>query len=152
MNYLIVVAHPDDEVLGAGATIYRLLQNGHSVAVCTMVNHVGARSNISETLPLIFLSKFCSKTFLINKYDKIAQKYNNLDLKQVFIQGNPRYGKWVMEKKWLSELKVLSFENIEFKVPSDYHEYLKRGYGDYMKLPPENNRRAHNFYHIDFEK
>lgn len=50
MNYLIVVAHPDDEVLGAGATIYKLIQNGHSVAVCTMVNFVGARSNISETL------------------------------------------------------------------------------------------------------
>ena len=24
MNYLIVAAHPDDEVLGAGATIYKL--------------------------------------------------------------------------------------------------------------------------------
>lgn len=50
MNYLIVVAHPDDEVLGAGATIHKLIKSGNNVAVCTMVNHVAARANISDTL------------------------------------------------------------------------------------------------------
>lgn len=50
MNYLIVVAHPDDEVLGAGATICKLVSEGHSVAVCTMANHAAARVNISATL------------------------------------------------------------------------------------------------------
>lgn len=50
MNYLVVVAHPDDEVLGAGATIYRLINDGHSVAVCTLANHAAARANISQTL------------------------------------------------------------------------------------------------------
>ena len=50
MNYLVVVAHPDDEVLGAGATIHRLIQQGHKVAVATMANHAAARANISDTL------------------------------------------------------------------------------------------------------
>ncbi len=50
MNYLVVVAHPDDEVLGAGATIWNLIQNGHQVAVCIMADHAAARANISETL------------------------------------------------------------------------------------------------------
>lgn len=50
MNYLIVVAHPDDEVLGAGATIHKLISAGHAVAVCTMANHAAARANISATL------------------------------------------------------------------------------------------------------
>lgn len=50
MNYLIVVAHPDDEVLGVGATIHKLTRDGHSVAVCTMANHAAARANISATL------------------------------------------------------------------------------------------------------
>ena len=50
MNYLVVVAHPDDEVLGAGATIHKLIQNGHNVAIVTMANHAAARANISETL------------------------------------------------------------------------------------------------------
>ncbi len=50
MNYLIVVAHPDDEVLGAGATMHKLKKEGHKVAVCTMANHAAARKNISDTL------------------------------------------------------------------------------------------------------
>ena len=50
MKYLIVVAHPDDEVLGAGATISKLVKNGDEVAVCIMANHAAARVNISDTL------------------------------------------------------------------------------------------------------
>lgn len=50
MNYLVVVAHPDDEVLGVGATIPKLVKEGHRVAVATMANHAAARANISDTL------------------------------------------------------------------------------------------------------
>lgn len=50
MNYLVVVAHPDDESLGAGATIYELIKEGHNVAVSIMVAQAAARKNISETL------------------------------------------------------------------------------------------------------
>lgn len=52
MNYLIVVAHPDDEVLGAGATINKLIKEGNNVAVVTMANHAAARTNISDTLAI----------------------------------------------------------------------------------------------------
>ena len=50
MNYLLVVAHPDDEVLGAGASIRKFIQEGHNVALCIMVGKAGARANLSETL------------------------------------------------------------------------------------------------------
>lgn len=50
MNILFVVAHPDDEALGAGATIHKLVKEGHRVAVLTMANHAAARANISATL------------------------------------------------------------------------------------------------------
>lgn len=50
MNYLFVVAHPDDEVLGAGATICKLVEGGHQVAVAIMATHAAARANISATL------------------------------------------------------------------------------------------------------
>ncbi|MBR4731753.1 MAG: PIG-L family deacetylase [Lachnospiraceae bacterium] len=50
MNILFVVAHPDDEVLGAGATIHKLIGEGNKVAVATLVNQAGARANLSDTL------------------------------------------------------------------------------------------------------
>ena len=44
MKYLIVVAHPDDEVLGAGASIYKWTRNGDSVDVCIMSAEAKARA------------------------------------------------------------------------------------------------------------
>jgi LmbE family N-acetylglucosaminyl deacetylase len=43
MNYLFVVAHPDDEVLGAGATIRKLTNEGNKVEVCIMSSAAKAR-------------------------------------------------------------------------------------------------------------
>ncbi|KYH30422.1 1D-myo-inositol 2-acetamido-2-deoxy-alpha-D-glucopyranoside deacetylase [Clostridium tepidiprofundi DSM 19306] len=54
MTYLIVVAHPDDEVLGAGATMYKLVQKGHLVNVCILSGEVNARSS----------NKNCSSVFV----------------------------------------------------------------------------------------
>lgn len=50
MNYLVVVAHPDDEVLGAGATIHKLIKDGNKVAVAIMVSQAAARKDLSSTL------------------------------------------------------------------------------------------------------
>ena len=50
MNYLVVAAHPDDEVLGAGATIHKLIKEGHNVAVAIMVSQAAARNDLSSTL------------------------------------------------------------------------------------------------------
>lgn len=52
MSYLIVVAHPDDEVLGAGATMHKLAQEGCSVNVCILSGEVKARSFRPETQEL----------------------------------------------------------------------------------------------------
>ena len=44
MNYLIVVAHPDDEVLGAGASIWKWAHDGDEVDVCIMCTEAKARA------------------------------------------------------------------------------------------------------------
>ena len=44
MNYLLVVAHPDDEVLGAGASMYKWCKNGDVVDVAIMSTEAKARA------------------------------------------------------------------------------------------------------------
>lgn len=44
MKYLVVVAHPDDEVLGAGASIRKWTQNGDIVDICIMCTEAKARA------------------------------------------------------------------------------------------------------------
>lgn len=44
MKYLLVVAHPDDEVLGAGASIYKWTHNGDIVDVAIMCTEAKARA------------------------------------------------------------------------------------------------------------
>lgn len=52
MNYLIVVAHSGDEILGCGGTIQKLVKSGAGVSICVLD---GKRSygerNAEETLP-----------------------------------------------------------------------------------------------------
>ena len=70
MTYLIVVAHPDDEVLGAGATMYKLAKEGHSVNVCILSGEVEARKyrpSISE------LNEDVDKSMNILGVDKIIK-------------------------------------------------------------------------------
>lgn len=50
MNYLVVVAHPDDESDAAGGTIHKLIEEGNNVAVAIMVAKAEARRGLSETL------------------------------------------------------------------------------------------------------
>lgn len=44
MKYLLVVAHPDDETLGAGASIWKWTREGHIVDVCIMCSKAKARA------------------------------------------------------------------------------------------------------------
>lgn len=73
MSYLVVVAHPDDEVLGVGATMYKLAQEGHSVNVCILSGEVNARNfrpttdqlneDVNSSLNILGVDKVISGNF-----------------------------------------------------------------------------------------
>lgn len=73
MSYLLVVAHPDDEVLGAGATIQKLTEQGHEVNVAILSYNAEARafrpednelaSDAEEAMDMLGVNKIYKGTF-----------------------------------------------------------------------------------------
>ena len=51
-------------------------------------------------------------------------------------------------KAWFSTTLRVPFESIEVSIPAGYDDILKRSYGDYMQLPPEEERVGHHRYVI----
>lgn len=49
----------------------------------------------------------------------------------------------IVPKEYFGEGEYYEFEGIKLRGPSLYHEYLTHMYGDYMKLPPESERKTH---------
>lgn len=42
--------------------------------------------------------------------------------------------------------EIHRFENREFIIPSGYDEILRNYYGEYMKLPPKNQRISNHYF------
>ena len=50
----------------------------------------------------------------------------------------------------LDKLEPHRFEDDSFPIPSEYDAILKLKYGDYMKVPPLEQRNGHNIVDYDF--
>ncbi len=55
-----------------------------------------------------------------------------------------RLGQCYKTEKELSQLIRTKFEDMEVLIPVGWEIYLKRMYGDYMKLPPVNQQMGHH--------
>lgn len=96
------------------------------------------------------------KTLRVYKLLKIRRIYKRLDRlfhKQSFrssqysgtVMGAYHLKEIVPTRYWgaYEEASVWDFEGMKVKGPKMCHEYLTHMYGDYRKLPPENQRRIH---------
>ena len=84
---------------------------------------------------------------LSTKADKdyeLAQYYKEL--------GMFPYILWRYPKEWFEEAVWVPFEDTEMPIPKGYDGYLKRRYGNYMDLPPEEDRHPeHHLIFLDLE-
>lgn len=65
-----------------------------------------------------------------------------------FMDRDPRA--WAASPKEVYPPLRAPFENIEINLPRNYDEQLRRGFGDYMKLPPAEDRKNHYPSKLDF--
>ncbi len=56
----------------------------------------------------------------------------------------------IHETDGLFPLQKLKFEDLSVNFPGNIHSNLTREYGDYMQLPPEEKRKNHYPYKLDF--
>lgn len=84
---LIVVAHCDDELLGAGCYISKLIENGDAVYVCCMTSYSDVREeNIDEKMKQIHKELGVVKTYIAPYGASAIENVPHLD-KVKFIEG-----------------------------------------------------------------
>ena len=99
-----------------------------------------------------FISKFHKYDYWVKKYYSITSMYsektNRLGLYDLGINFLSHY--WVYKDE-LQDLIYVPFESIEIPIPKEYDRVLKRIYGEYMKFPDEETRKAWHGGKIIFE-
>ena len=77
------------------------------------------------------------------RIDSICRK-TSFDVAKYVADMSDRDGNVIpMDKDDFNSAVLLEFEDATFYCPAKWDEYLKKAYGDYMKLPPENKRFTH---------
>lgn len=57
----------------------------------------------------------------------------------------------ILERKWFKETIELEFEGRSYLAPIGADQYMKRLFGDYLTLPPENQRISHHRFHAYYK-
>lgn len=101
---------------------------------------------------IIFIAKIILFFIPDSKRERVICKIDR-------ILRKPKDGKYILDyfgqdislasaitypKEWFGEPRETEFENKNFPVPCQAEKYMSKRYGDYMTLPPENERRQHH--------
>lgn len=116
-----------------------------------LFNFANYRFNTGSSLKIKILknilypfSKLISNKWVCLHYNNLCKNYNYDDCEfcAVIVWG---IGEKTIFKRKYFDISYAEFEKSKFKVPKYYDEVLKIQYGNYMKLPPENERIAHSY-------
>jgi lipopolysaccharide cholinephosphotransferase len=101
-----------------------------------------------KNLPFRIIAPFFDKNYLIDAYEKISVGESE---ETVYENGTENYNDWCFKKDYFTTFKKVQFEDYYFWAPEQYDEYLKIAYGNYMELPPvEERENKHLIVSIDF--
>lgn len=117
---------------------------------------LACRSYKSATLNkrfMMMLSYPLKMSALRNFVIKQTTMYNNKETKYWgFLYGRTRWKSAVIDKKIFGKPTYVPFEDTVLPVPEHWHEYLTVVFGDYMKLPPVEQRKGLHLVSVDFGK
>lgn len=96
---------------------------------------------------LFYIATFKTKHYFYEKLKAYSQKYSYEKSKYVGCTiWHTGVEKDIYEKSWIENVEKHNFEGYQFYIPSEYDHILTMLYGNYMQLPPEEDRIGHHFY------
>lgn len=92
-----------------------------------------------------------SKKWIYGRCKEACTRYNHYEKTQRidFLCDTTPYMN-IHETEGMFPLQKLEFEDVLLNFPGNIHSNLTREYGDYMQLPPEEKRKNHFPYRLDF--
>ena len=98
----------------------------------------------------LLFSKLFNYNAIKKYFKKVQNKYNDIKTEMVVTDGSYSYDKESIRRSWVENLELVKFETEEFLSYKDRNAYLQHFYGDYMKLPPIEQRDRHLLRSVDF--
>lgn len=85
--------------------------------------------------------------------ERFIESFNSRPTRRVGLHyGRTVYRTTITPREVFGTPKYVQFADTKFPVPEKYHEYLTQMFGDYMQLPPEDQRRGQHMLSVDFGK
>lgn len=110
------------------------------------------KNKILRGIGKIFIGKMTAWEAVAAK-DKLVKRvdYDEADIVGVMVEDYP--AKEAVPKEFFGNGEEVEFEQTTIRIPENWEGYLRHTYGDYMKLPPKEERYPlHVCEIIDFEK
>lgn len=125
------------ERLWSSQTQTRKLSLSKSFPLLKNVNILGAR----------ILHLFLSERKIV---DRLLKEYQRYSWEQsIYVKDFAT--KWIFKKSYFATVKEVPFEFLLCKIPGDSASILQYVYGDFMTLPPENERYNHGIIAVPVE-
>lgn len=123
-------------------------------AILMKCNYPCDKSKTIKSRFFVFLGHLYSFIFSLDKLKKkrlkLHTKYNNLKQKFYITKYGGNFYKNQNPISSYEDIILCKFENFLFPIPKEYDSILTNLYGDYLKLPPENERFNHGIIEYDF--
>lgn len=115
----------------------------------TCIKEEGIKQHVKYNLFKVF-SMFWPYTHTKNRLKKVLSQYDKVKKRLITFDGVYPYMKNTFLREWLGALPEYEFEGLQLCAPENYDDFLKQTFGDYMMLPPIEERRSHGIKSVSF--
>ena len=120
--------------------LYRRLNHKRKMPFSTC-NTLRSKAMYCAFLPLNII---VDNNYWFRKWEKLVMQYDFDCCEYTGYVWWDQLDKLIFPKDWFSENVYLEFEDTQIRCPKGYDAFMTQMFGNYMELPPENERYTHS--------